>query len=177
MITGSIDHSIRVWDLVTSQCLLTLLGHFKPVNCLKMLHTGGLARRLASGSYDRTLKIWCLMKGVCLFTYSIFCSPLCLAQLSSGELLVGSYNRHIRLVEPELSPATCNFACLTNQFKIVVNEKWQQVFQIKFEYNQRVDILKKLIWDFHESLFLAGGPYSDFRDYCISVKHLITKTN
>ncbi len=67
--SGSEDHTIKIWDVVTGQCLQTLLGHtawvcsvaFSPVKVVYS-HTGAL---LASAGYDETIKIWNLSTGEC----------------------------------------------------------------------------------------------------------------
>ncbi|CAM8901883.1 unnamed protein product [Rhodiola kirilowii] len=53
--TGSLDHTVKVWDLNTLQCVQTLTGHSDAVMSLLCLD-----RFLISCSLDRTIKIWAI---------------------------------------------------------------------------------------------------------------------
>ena len=59
MATGSVDKTIRIWDLDSGECVQTLLGHLKGVWCIKFF----TKHLLISGSYDSAIKV-----GHC-FTY------------------------------------------------------------------------------------------------------------
>ena len=54
LLSGSIDHTIKFWDLDTGACAGTLKGHREGVASLAKLEGG----RLASGSTDFKIKIW-----------------------------------------------------------------------------------------------------------------------
>jgi WD40 repeat protein len=64
-VTGSWDHTVRVWDLDTGACLRTLEGHTSSVNSVA-LHADG--RRLVTGSWDNTVRLWDMDTGACLRT-------------------------------------------------------------------------------------------------------------
>uniref|UniRef100_A0A7N0SVE5 C3H1-type domain-containing protein n=2 Tax=Kalanchoe fedtschenkoi TaxID=63787 RepID=A0A7N0SVE5_KALFE len=53
LFTGSLDHTIKVWDFKTLQCLQTLCGHTDAVMSLLCFD-----RFLISCSLDQTIKIW-----------------------------------------------------------------------------------------------------------------------
>ncbi|KAK4265240.1 hypothetical protein QN277_026320 [Acacia crassicarpa] len=53
MYSGSIDHSIKVWDLNTLQCMMTLKGHTDVVTSLICWD-----QYLLSSSLDGTVKVW-----------------------------------------------------------------------------------------------------------------------
>ncbi|HEV8242467.1 MAG TPA: WD40 repeat domain-containing protein, partial [Nitrospirales bacterium] len=53
--SGSVDHTIRIWELETGRMLRILRGHTDSVRCLTFSPDGQI---LASGSSDRTIRIW-----------------------------------------------------------------------------------------------------------------------
>jgi WD40 repeat protein len=53
--SGSSDKTVRIWDLLTSQCISILDGHSDQINLLAWSQDGG---QLASGSSDKTVRIW-----------------------------------------------------------------------------------------------------------------------
>lgn len=62
--SGSDDHTIRIWDVVTGECVGTLKGHNGSVFALGMLSDG----RLCSGGGDNMIKIWDLATYKCIQT-------------------------------------------------------------------------------------------------------------
>ena len=52
--SSSKDNSIKIWDIYTGVCLITLKGHTKEIRYLIKLSNN----QIASGSYDNTIKIW-----------------------------------------------------------------------------------------------------------------------
>jgi len=62
-VTGSFDHTIRIWDSTTGNCAKKLVGHEAPISSLAACN--GM---IISGSFDRTIKIWDLRSEQCLFT-------------------------------------------------------------------------------------------------------------
>ena len=78
------EGEIKVWDVVTGECVATLKGHSKEVrcgvrylwyfcvdvcsswvNCVAVFPDG---RRIVSGSDDKTLKVWDVATGKCVAT-------------------------------------------------------------------------------------------------------------
>jgi F-box/WD-40 domain protein MET30 len=53
LVTGSMDHTLRIWNWRTGECISTLQGHTKGVVCLNFDST-----LIASGSVDTTIKVW-----------------------------------------------------------------------------------------------------------------------
>jgi len=60
LITGSMDHTLRVWNWRTGECIRTLESHTEGVVCLNFDSTV-----LASGSVDTTVKVWNFRTGEC----------------------------------------------------------------------------------------------------------------
>lgn len=54
MAFGSVDSTIKIWDLSIFECLYTLEGHIKSVTSLVLLSNG----LLSSKSYDKTIMCW-----------------------------------------------------------------------------------------------------------------------
>ena len=59
-VSGSGDHTLKVWDLQTGQDRLTLQGHSEEVTAVAITPDG---RHAVSGSWDHTLKVWDLQTG------------------------------------------------------------------------------------------------------------------
>ena len=60
-ISGSIDTTLRVWDLESGEAIRTLHGHTSGVNAMALTSDG---HRIVSGSDDMTLRVWDLESGV-----------------------------------------------------------------------------------------------------------------
>eukprot|EP00929_Paragymnodinium_shiwhaense_P073347 TRINITY_DN37356_c0_g1_i1.p1 TRINITY_DN37356_c0_g1~~TRINITY_DN37356_c0_g1_i1.p1 ORF type:complete len:460 (+),score=105.71 TRINITY_DN37356_c0_g1_i1:110-1489(+) len=52
--TGSLDKSVKVWDLSTKKCIDTLLGHVTGVSCMDIY----MKDRPVTGGEDKTVRIW-----------------------------------------------------------------------------------------------------------------------
>ncbi len=96
----SVDNTVRLWDLNTGECLLTLTGHKEMVLSVAISPEGRFA---LSGSYDKTIRLWDLKTGEYLRTLnghtkwvsSVVFSP------EGRFALSGSYDKTIRLWEFE----------------------------------------------------------------------------
>ena len=58
--TGGYDTTVKVWDVYSGKCLMTLKGHTDRV--IAAVVVGG---RVISGSIDRTVRVWELESGEC----------------------------------------------------------------------------------------------------------------
>jgi WD40 repeat protein len=54
-LSGSLDKTLRLWDLKTGECLRTLTGHTGGVSSVAISPEGRFA---LSGSWDKTLRLW-----------------------------------------------------------------------------------------------------------------------
>ena len=101
--SGSIDHSIRLWDLETGGCLRVILGHNGGVSSIACTPNG---RLLLSGGIDRTPKTFAATDGTLL---RIGCGHedyvLCIALHPHEELAAtGAADRSLRLWKLALHP-------------------------------------------------------------------------
>ena len=62
-LSGSRDHTVRVWDSATGQCIRVCEGHSRPVNSVAFAPDG---KTFLSGSRDGTIRIWSAETGECL---------------------------------------------------------------------------------------------------------------
>ncbi|KAJ2401098.1 hypothetical protein GGI23_001618 [Coemansia sp. RSA 2559] len=60
LVSASGDRTIKIWDLSTRKCVLTLAAHTRGVACLDF--DGSC---IVSGSSDRTIRVWDAATGVC----------------------------------------------------------------------------------------------------------------
>jgi WD40 repeat protein len=58
--SGSLDETIKLWDIASSQVLRTLAGHSAEVQSVAFSTDG---KTLASGSFDETIKLWDVASG------------------------------------------------------------------------------------------------------------------
>jgi len=61
MLTGSYDHTIKMWNTDTCECIRTLEGHSRCVRALQFDEN-----KIISGSMDKTIRIWSLKTGHCI---------------------------------------------------------------------------------------------------------------
>jgi WD40 repeat protein len=62
-LTGSVDTTVRLWDVETGRCLRVLEGHTREVTTVAWSADG---RRALSGSFDKTVRVWDAETGRCL---------------------------------------------------------------------------------------------------------------
>ena len=65
-LTASADHSVRLWDLRTGQCVRVMEGHEDAVNSVSM---DSACKTAVSGSDDENVKLWDLGSGRCIETF------------------------------------------------------------------------------------------------------------
>ena len=118
--SGSFDRKIKIWDLNTSKCKLTLSGHTDQVLSLIQLVDG----RLCSGSCDCTIKIWDLTNRLgheCMFTFfghSRF--VVSLIQLIDGRLCSGSDDGDFKIWDLHTNVCVMTISGHTNQVYSVI---------------------------------------------------------
>ena len=65
VVSGSLDTSIRVWDVETGACKHALMGHQSLTSGMELKDN-----ILVSGNADSTVKVWDITTGQCLQTLS-----------------------------------------------------------------------------------------------------------
>jgi WD40 repeat protein len=86
------DSMVRIFDLVTCECVQTLAGHTKSVRVLAVLSDG----KLVSGSWDGMVRVWdkdahsSALVGHTDWVYA-------LAVLPDGKLVSGSWDKTVRV--------------------------------------------------------------------------------
>ena len=96
LLSGSFDHTLRLWDAASGECLQAFKGHESLVASVAFSPDGS---QLLSGSFDSTLRLWDAASGECLQVIighsnaveSIAFSP------DGSQLLSGSYDDTLRL--------------------------------------------------------------------------------
>jgi WD40 repeat protein len=63
IISGSIDKTIRIWDINTGNCIKKLVGHTATINSVVVQNN-----LIISGSDDTTIRIWDVNSGECIKT-------------------------------------------------------------------------------------------------------------
>jgi WD40 repeat protein/serine/threonine protein kinase len=65
-LSGSVDETVRLWDIKIGECLRTFEGHSDSVSSVSFSPDGRFA---ISGSWDTTLRLWDIETGECLRTF------------------------------------------------------------------------------------------------------------
>ncbi|KAL2919657.1 E3 ubiquitin-protein ligase traf7 [Polyrhizophydium stewartii] len=91
LISGSSDQTIKLWNLQTSECVMTLTGHSAGINSLSLLP----GDRLASVSSDKSIKIWDLHQGVAVHSISHLTSDALDVCHGSGMLFASTLDANI----------------------------------------------------------------------------------
>ncbi|KAF8510226.1 WD40 repeat-like protein [Hysterangium stoloniferum] len=92
LVSGSLDNTIKVWDIETGKTLKTLFGHIEGVwtiACDKL--------RLVSGSHDRTIKVWVREEGRCMATLVGHRGAVTCLALGDDKLVSGSDDGDIKI--------------------------------------------------------------------------------
>ncbi|CAN5543283.1 NB-ARC domain-containing protein [soil metagenome] len=94
--SGSLDHTVRLWNAETGESLACWHGHTDRVVTFAFHRDGQL---LASGSWDRTIGLWATQSGELLRFLHGHTAPIeCVAFHPNGELLAsGSWDRTVRV--------------------------------------------------------------------------------
>ncbi|GLB35288.1 putative A Receptor for Ubiquitination Targets [Lyophyllum shimeji] len=92
LISGSLDNTIKLWDIETGKCLRTFFGHIEGVWAV-----ASDKLRLVSGSHDRTIKVWSRDEGKCTATLVGHQAAVSCLALGEDKIVSGSDDSEIRI--------------------------------------------------------------------------------
>ncbi|KAJ1899224.1 ubiquitin-binding SDF ubiquitin ligase complex subunit met30 [Kickxella alabastrina] len=94
MITGSLDGTMRVWDIETGECLDTIFGHIEGIWSMTFD-----SLRIVSGSNDGSVKVWDTSSRTCLFTLHTSSVAVNCVALSDTRVVVGDNDGNLRIYD------------------------------------------------------------------------------
>ncbi|KZT03401.1 WD40 repeat-like protein [Laetiporus sulphureus 93-53] len=92
LISGSLDNTIKLWDIETGKAVKTLFGHIEGVWAV-----ASDKLRLVSGSHDRTIKVWVREEGRCMATLVGHRGAVTCLALGEDKIVSGSDDGDVRL--------------------------------------------------------------------------------
>ncbi|KII88183.1 hypothetical protein PLICRDRAFT_175818 [Plicaturopsis crispa FD-325 SS-3] len=97
-VSGSYDHFLRVWDIVTGKCEHVLEGHTEKVYNVVLDLTRD---QVYSGSMDHTVRVWNLQTGQCQNVLTGHTSLVGLLGISPSYLVSASADATLRVWNPD----------------------------------------------------------------------------
>jgi len=92
LISGSLDNTIKLWDIDSGKAARTLFGHIEGVWAVASDNL-----RLVSGSHDRTIKVWNRDEGRCTATLVGHRGAVTCLALGDDKIVSGSDDGDVRL--------------------------------------------------------------------------------
>ncbi|KAI1788443.1 WD40 repeat-like protein [Ganoderma leucocontextum] len=92
LISGSLDNTIKIWDIDTGNVQRTLFGHIEGVWAV-----ASDKLRLVSGSHDRTIKVWSREEGRCTATLVGHRGAVTCLALGEDRIVSGSDDGDVRV--------------------------------------------------------------------------------
>ncbi|KAI0303381.1 quinon protein alcohol dehydrogenase-like superfamily, partial [Multifurca ochricompacta] len=92
LVSGSLDNTVKLWDIDSCKVVRTLFGHIEgvwAVACDQM--------RLVSGSHDRTIKVWSRDDGRCVSTLVGHTGAVTCLALGEDKIVSGSDDGDVRV--------------------------------------------------------------------------------
>ncbi|KAJ7796180.1 hypothetical protein B0H14DRAFT_82631 [Mycena olivaceomarginata] len=121
IVSGSHDHSIRLWDARTAAQLNVLQGHVGKVFSVAFSLDG---KEIMSGSEDHTVKVWDASTGACLDTWEWHTGDVrCVVYSPNGQYAASSSFDHTVVLWKLSSPGVDN---------VVFTDHWAGVHQVIF---------------------------------------------
>ncbi|KAJ2880221.1 ubiquitin-binding SDF ubiquitin ligase complex subunit met30 [Coemansia asiatica] len=94
MITGSLDSTMRVWNIETGECLNTIFGHVEGIWSMTFD-----SLRIVSGANDGSVKIWDTSSNACLHTFHTSSAAVNCVALSDTRVVVGDNDGNVRIYD------------------------------------------------------------------------------
>lgn len=102
LVSGGVDHTVKVWDVSSGMCTCTFLGHTSNVTSVAFSTPDG--RYVASGADDHIIRVWDVASGECIQTvpYSpvpsgLLPTSLALCTFASTQLASGFNDGTVRV--------------------------------------------------------------------------------
>ena len=92
MLTGGLDNTVRLWDIVTGKCMRSMFGHVEGIWGLV-----GDTLRVVTGANDSMTKIWEPRSGKCERSFTGHAGPVTCVGLSDSRMASGSEDGEVRL--------------------------------------------------------------------------------
>jgi len=92
LISGSLDNTVKQWDIETGKTVRTFFGHIEGVWAV-----ASDKLRLVSGSHDRTIKVWNREEGKCTATLVGHQAAVSCLALGEDKIVSGSDDCDIRV--------------------------------------------------------------------------------
>jgi len=92
LVSGSLDNTIKIWDIATAKAVKTFFGHIEGVWAV-----ASDKMRLISGSHDRTIKVWNCEDAHCTATLVGHRGAVTCLALGEDKIVSGSDDGDIRV--------------------------------------------------------------------------------
>ena len=153
LVSGSYDHTVRVWRISTGDLLHRLAGHAQKVYSVVLDHR---RQRCISGSMDNLVKVWSLETGAQLFSLEGHTSLVGLLDLQRDRLVSAAADSTLRVWDPAtgrcqsvLSAHTGAITCFQHDGRKVVSgsDRCLKMWDVQTGQFQR-DLLRDLsgVW-------------------------------
>ncbi|KAJ8044961.1 F-box/WD repeat-containing protein 7 [Holothuria leucospilota] len=92
IITGSMDHSIRVWDIRSGRSIKKIYGHLGGIRCLQFSE-----KFIVSGSWDMSVRVWDIIRFTEVAVMTGHSGVVSCLQFNSKYLVTGSHDKSMRV--------------------------------------------------------------------------------
>lgn len=92
LVTGSLDNTVKIFDVLTGVCVRTIFGHVEGV-----WGVDADKLRIVSASHDRTVKVWDRDSGACQSTLVGHTAAVTAVALSDDKIVSGSDDATVRI--------------------------------------------------------------------------------